>query len=302
MFWLCTSLIWAEKPKKNVHTSVFGYSTILVEAGTFSMGSAQGDGDETLHSVQLSRSFHLGVTEVSVSFWKKVMGTAPWTRPQADCMRMGPEEMPEHRSPIYCVDWNEAAYFANLLSDWERLEQCYRFDGMEVVYAKGTECMGYRLPTEAEWEYAAQDPLVVSKVHKSKEAEMKERLHTQTSIYSGGTDVRTLGWYMENSDQMSQMTGLLEPNQRGFYDLSGNLWEWCHDWYSSYESLPEKDPSNHAYGVYRVLRGGSFASPKRDLRISNRFRRYPTFRSNQVGFRLARTVISKQSKENTDKK
>ena len=298
MLWLCTSLLWAEKPKNTVQTSVFGYSTIVVEAGSFMMGDEQGDIDETPHRVRLSRSFHIGTTEVTVDFWKKVMGTAPWTREQTECMRMGPEERPEHRSPVYCVDWNEAAYFANQLSDWERLEQCYRFDGMQVVFSKGTECLGYRLPTEAEWEFATQTPQRLQNNQQKKE----EKSTNMSSVYSGGNDVRTLGWYTENSDQMSQMTGLLKPNARGIYDLSGNLWEWCHDWYGSYEEQPEVDPSGHEHGVYRVLRGGSFSSPMQDLRISNRFRRYPSVRSNQIGFRLARTIVSRLDKQNIDKK
>ena len=124
MFLVYAALSWAEPSKNKVYTSTFGYETILIERGSFEMGTNRGDVDETVHHVELTRSFFIGKTEVTIGFWKKVMGTAPWTRVQSDCMRTAPEEMPEHRSPVYCIDWNEAARFANTLSDWERLEQC----------------------------------------------------------------------------------------------------------------------------------------------------------------------------------
>ena len=296
MFLLSVALSWAEPSKAKVFTSAFGYETILVEATSFNMGSMSGDVDESTHNVELTRSYYIGQTEMTVEFWKKVMGTAPWTRAQADCMRNGLEEMPEHRSPVYCVDWNDAAYFANVLSDWERLEQCYQFENERLVYAKGTECLGYRLPTEAEWEHAARSGL-------SKKDKATEKNDTKTEhVYSGGDDIRLLGWYQDNSENLAQLVGLLKPNERGIYDMSGNLWEWCHDWYGSYEQLGSLDPSGSSHGVYRVLRGGSFASPAQDTRISNRFRRYPTFRSHQIGFRLARTVPPKPKKESRDKK
>ena len=300
MFWLYAALLWAVPPKNKVHTSTFGYETILVEHGSFEMGALQGDIDESLHHVELTRSFYIGRTEVTVGFWKKVMGTAPWTRAQTDCMRSDLEEMPEHRSPVYCIDWNEAAYFANILSDWERLEECYRFNEGEIVYSKGTECMGYRLPTEAEWEFSALPDHFPKAEDQPKEK--KENSDKKVYTYSGGDDIRLVGWYEGNSENLAQMVGLLKPNERGIYDLSGNLWEWCHDWYGSYEQMKSNNPSGSTHGIYRVLRGGSFSSPAQDTRIRNRFRRYPTFRSNQIGFRLARTAPPKPKKENSDKK
>ena len=200
--------------------------------------------------------------------------------------------------------WHSAAIYSNELSLQTGLDSCYDCTSSplnctySVEYPDPYECPGYRLPTEAEWEFATQTPQRLENYQQKKE----KKTTNESSIYSGGNDVRTLGWYAENSDQMSQMTGLLKPNARGIYDLSGNLWEWCHDWYGSYEEQPEVDPSGHEHGVYRVLRGGSFSSPMQDLRISNRFRRYPSVRSNQIGFRLARTIVSRRDKQNIDKK
>ena len=301
MFWLYVALSWAEPPKNKIHTSTFGYESILVESATFDMGTSKGDIDEVPHHVEITRSFYIGRTEMTVEFWKKVMGTAPWTRAQTDCIKNGLEEMPEHRSPVYCIDWSDAAYFANILSDWERLEQCYLFEDETLVYAKGTECMGYRLPTEAEWELAALPPPSTEKKiepNGGNDSQPSNKIGT----YSGGDDIRLLGWYQGNSENLAQIVGLLKPNERGIHDLSGNLWEWCHDWYGSYEQMNAKDPSGSEHGVYRVLRGGSFASPPQDTRIRNRFRRYPTFRSHQIGFRLARTAPPKPKKESIDKK
>lgn len=319
--WLLLSLCtWAEHPEKP-HVSTFGYESILIQPNSFAMGSPKGDVDEIPHEVAITRPYYMGTTEVTVGFWKKVMGTAPWESPSTECIRIGSEEPIAHRFPVYCVDWFDAARFANQLSDWERLEQCYHFEGERLVDSKGPACLGYRLPTEAEWEYAAQATRLgtetlqeleekLSALQKkygrkktiprkfraeiatleAKIAEYHEAHKAKEWPYAGGSDVRTVGWYQENSNQQAQMTGLLKANRAGIHDMSGNLWEWCHDWYGSYDTQKANDPVGSAYGTYRVLRGGSFASSEKDLRLHNRFRQYPTTKSNQIGFRLVRTA------------
>ncbi len=130
----------------------------------------------------------------------------------------------------------------------------------------------YRLPTEAEWEYAA-------------------RGGGKSDKYSGGNDVDSVAWYTSNSGGKTHPVGRKKPNGLGIYDMTGNVWEWCSDWYGDgyYRSSPRDNPQGPSSGGFRVLRGGSWYDSARYSRASVRLMLNPDYRYNYVGFRLVRT-------------
>jgi formylglycine-generating enzyme required for sulfatase activity len=161
------------------------------------------------------------------------------------------------QNPVENVSWNEAIYFCNLLSQKSGLSECYSIsnNGMDVIC--DFESDGYRLPTEAEWEYAC-------------------RAETTEVRYG---EIDKIAWYKENSGGKTHEVGKKEPNAWGLYDMLGNVWEWCWDVYD------EK-----VYGSYRVFRGGGWYDPARGCLAPNRRRSHPTFGIDDLGFRLAKSI------------
>lgn len=160
------------------------------------------------------------------------------------------------KKPVETVSFIDAVNFCNLLSRREALEACYSFgkDEMEIIY--NTESDGYRLPFEAEWEYAC-------------------RAGNLKSTYGIIDDI---AWYKNNSNNETHDVGQKEPNQWGLYDMLGNVWEWCWDVYD------EK-----VYGSYRIFRGGGWNDTERGCLASNRRRSHPTFQIDDLGFRIAKS-------------
>ena len=154
--------------------------------------------------------------------------------------------------PVETVSWNEAQKFISKLNQIESTKK-------------------YRLPTEAEWEYAC-------------------RAGT-TTVFSFGDEVDKLdeyGWHVDNTEDQSHPVGKKKPNAWGLYDMHGNVWEWCQDWYSEYPSNSVVDPKGPDKGEYRILRGGSWESVARSLRSANRDGGKPNDRYSDIGFRVAR--------------
>ena len=172
------------------------------------------------------------------------------------------------RHPVENVSWNDAIAFCNKLSEREGLRPYYRSGAEEQSGGDG-----YRLPTEAEWEYACRAG--------------------STTRYSFGDDAASLGefaWYDGNSGSKTHPVGQKRPNAFGLYDMHGNVWEWCWDGYEEryYANSPTDDPLGPSQAAVRVIRGGSWDNDPRDARSANRSRGTPGDRDDDLGFRVAR--------------
>ena len=214
------------------------------------------DQESPVHTVTLTRNFYMGVTEVTQGQWEAVMGSNPSTFSKcgADC-------------PVEEVSWQDAVDFANALSELDGLEPAYLATG--AVYP---DANGYRLPTEAEWEYAA-------------------RGGGDGTPFAGSDTIAFVGWVNTVSGAQTHEVAGLFPNGFGLHDMSGNVWEWCEDKYEEtyYTKSPEIDPPGATYSNGRVSRGGSYLNPAQDARVSNR-RYYTQFSAYKYqGFRLAKT-------------
>jgi len=222
--------------------------------------SEEGRSDrETQHAVSISRGFSLGSTEVTQGLYASVMRKNPshFSSCGDDC-------------PVENVSWYNAVKFANALSKREGLEECHRVSGKTVTWPRGLDCRGYRLPTEAEWEYAARGG--------------------EDTLYSGTNDVKAAGWTISNAGGKTHAVGGKAENAWGLYDMTGNVYEWVWDWYQSdYQSDISVDPVGPQSGSRRVYRGGSWFYTPRFARVSYRYRFSPTTAINNLGFRLART-------------
>ncbi len=237
---------------------------IYVEGGTFTMGDEFGDGyaDELpLHTVKVN-SFYIGKYELTQKEWKTVMGN-------------NPSNWIGDNLPVNKISWYEAIEFCNRLSELESLEPCYIIDGDNVTcdFTKN----GYRLPTEAEWEYAAKDGQL-----------------SQHFKFCGSNQIEAVGWYYENSNGKTHDVGLKQPNELGLYDMSGNVSEWCWDWYyNKYYSVSPidnpKGPDGENLGN-KVARGGFYNSSARGVRCSSRdVHIVPNGQVSFVGLRVVRT-------------
>jgi formylglycine-generating enzyme required for sulfatase activity len=208
---------------------------VRVEGGTFTMGctSEQGgdcyDDEKPTHQVTVS-SFQIGKYEVTQAQWRAVMGNNPSHFSGCD------------NCPVENVSWNNVQDFIRKLNQQTGKR--------------------YRLPTEAEWEFAARGGNK-SKGHK----------------YSGGNNLNSVAWYDDNSGSKTHPVGQKQANELGIYDMSGNVWEWCEDWYGDYSSSPQTNPKGPSYGSRRVLRGGSWYSDAKYCRVSNRVSNYPGSRN-----------------------
>ncbi|MDS4041886.1 MAG: formylglycine-generating enzyme family protein [Candidatus Competibacter sp.] len=227
-----------------------------IPAGAFFMGSDEYDSERPIHEVRIS-AFRCMRFPVTRRLYQDMMGKdLGWPEGEAD------------DRPVNQVSWYDAIEFCNRLSEREGLTPAYRRSGNNVSWDATAD--GYRLLTEAEWEYAC-------------------RAGTRTR-YSFGDDEGKLGeyvWYARNSDGAPHPVGTLKPNPWGLYDMHGNVWEWCWDWYGFYPSESQPDPMGPPAGNSRVLRGGSFGGAG-FLRSAGRGWNWPEVGNQGDGFRCAR--------------
>jgi formylglycine-generating enzyme required for sulfatase activity len=248
---------------------LFSQNMVFVEGGTFQMGSTTGDNDEKpVHTVTV-KSFYMGKYEVSQKEWTAVMGTTI-TQQRDMANKSWPLKGESDNHPIYYVNWYEAVEYCNKLSLKDGLAPAYRGSGDTVIC--DFNATGYRLPTEAEWEYAARGGNKGPTAYE----------------YSGGNSVDGVAWYNGNSGGTTHPVGTKQPNSLGLYDMSGNVWEWCWDWYGSYSNGNQTDPAGASSVAYRVFRGGSWFTDAAYVRSAYRAYGTPSARNSSLGFRLVR--------------
>ena len=188
-----------------------------------------------VHEVTL-KSFKMAKTEVTQAQWEAITGD-----------KQG--EFLNDNNPVEGVNWNDVQRFIDTLN-------------------KRTG-KNYRLPTEAEWEYAARGGK-----------------QTKEYKYSGSNNVEEVAWYRNNNEYKTHFVGTKLPNELGIYDMSGNVWEWCSDWYGDYSASSQTNPTGPASGTVRICRGGSWIYNEGSCRVAGRGSFAPTYRSNDLGFRL----------------
>jgi len=234
---------------------------VKVPNGSFTMGSPTGESgrgtDETQHSVTLTTDFWMAESEVTQRQYGNLMGS-------------GPSNFKGDELPVESVSWVDAVAYCNALSVKELLPPCYQISGTTVGWADGVKCTGYRLPTEAEWEYAARSPA--------------------STVYAGSDSVDGVAWYSTNSGSTTHAVKTKTANGRGLYDLNGNVWEWVWDWFqSNYEALPSTDPIGPSTSAARVIRGGAWNGMAAYARVALRSNNAPTNRPDIIGFRIVRS-------------
>jgi formylglycine-generating enzyme required for sulfatase activity len=255
-------------------TNTIGMKLVRIDAGEFLMGTTKEqveqllrlfpdakkedfDDEQPKHSVKITRPFFLGIHEVIQGQYQTVMGKNPsYVRGSDDL-------------PVENVSWLNAAGFCNKLSERENRVPFYRINGTEVTIVGGT---GYRLPSEAEWEYACRAK--------------------STDPYPFGNDASKLGehaWYNGNAKAKTHPVGQKLPNAWGLYDMLGNVWEWCADWYDEkyYASSSPNDPPGAAKVSRRVFRGGSWIFYPWFCRPAYRYGYSPILSDRYLGFRVA---------------
>ncbi len=252
---------------------------VLIKGGTFIMGDELGDlqdDSSPTHRVTLTYDFWIGKYQVTFDDFDLFCEETGRDKPRDSGWGGG-------QRPVIYVSWWDTIAYCNWLSEKEQLPVAYRLEGEQdegqMLDLNGnmttdiTEVIGYRLPTEAEWEFAARGGNI-SRGYK----------------YAGSNTAEEVAWFLDNSASKTHEVGMKLPNELGIYGMSGNVWEWCTDVFGSYTSTDKINPYNSSGGSYRVGRGGSWRSVELYARVADRNYRFPNYSGNFFGFRLARTA------------
>ena len=249
---------YAEQQYQTWAKALDSFQLQRVPAGEIEIGSEYGFVDERpMFTMKLSRDIFFMDGEVTQALYRAVMGKNPNVK--KSCLEC----------PVSNIRWVDAIEFANRLSSFAGYESCYVINEDDILWSKGISCLGFRLPTEAEWEYAAK---------------------AQSSYtYSGSMDSSQVAWFNGNSGFKMQSVRRLVPNDFKLFDMNGNVWEWCWDRYGRYTQGVVNDPLGSSTGMNHVIRGGSF---KTELTtVSARAEHDPDDPQVDIGFRLVRTAV-----------
>ena len=233
---------------------------VFVEGGTFQMGDNFGDGDiseKPVHEVTIS-DFYISKTEITQKEWIEITSNNPakyWADEQ----------------PVESISWKDAINYCNARSLLEGLTPCYTTDGGKTICDFSAN--GYRLPTEAEWEYAARGGIA-----------------NKNFKYSGSTNINDVAWYDKNSSNITHPVAQRQPNDLGIYDMCGNVWEFCWDYFNEnyYSQSPRQDPAGPELGDERIMRGGAWSDDAYFNRIFFRNHYKENARGSNVGLRVVR--------------
>jgi formylglycine-generating enzyme required for sulfatase activity len=243
---------YAEQTAKSFKNSA-GMEFVLIKPGKFLIGSPEDEPGrytgERPHRVNLTKPFYLQATEVTQGQWQALMGNNPASHKGCG-----------NNCPIEQVSWDDVQRFIQKLNQKEGTDK-------------------YRLPTEAEWEYACRA------------GSTSAFPNGPITMLQCGVDANldAIGWYCGNSKDAIKPVAGKKPNAWGLYDMLGNVQEWCQDWFGPYPDDEVVDPKGPKKGSYRVMRGGVWYSPARDVRCASRFGSPPHYRFRYIGFRLCMT-------------
>lgn len=239
----------AQQDDQQTKTSIvnsIGMEMVLVQPGTFQVGSTDSIRDDVpRHSITLTKPFYIGKCEVTQKEWRDVMGNNP-SKYQGD------------DRPVTNVSWDDAQRFIQRLNEKE---------GKTI----------YRLPTEAEWQFAARGGT-----------------HSKGYIFSGSNNMTEVAVCSENSAGEIKPVGTKRPNELGIYDMSGNVFEWCSDWYGARDRSDVVDPKGPTSGKFRILRGGAFDDDANRCRVNmskNYLSYIPSTSFSYIGFRCVRDTL-----------
>ena len=262
-FLLTSQNSWGQdqEASREITTST-GVVMVFIPGGDFVMGDERGEVDEIPHEVSLS-SFYMDKYLVTQADYEKVIGN-------------NPSRWPGRKNPVEQMRWSDAVRYCNGRSRLEGLQPCYDLENWTCDFAAN----GYRLPTEAEWEYAC-------------------RAGTKTRYFFGDdrTKLRNFAWFKGNSGQRPRPVGRKLPNPFGLFDMLGNVWQWCNDFYQVdyYQESPRRDPRGPVSGDNKVVRGGSWAAEADQCRSSFRYYENPSYTDvcfgyDIYGFRCVRSA------------